>query len=154
MGKYINQIDLENALSSATIIQLFDDDDDGVADADAVASVIDRAEAEVESWMIGDYSFPLNVPTDRLLKHSALDYAVAFSFERHPEYVRTFGENPRGHERYKRAMERMQRIQSAQQKLPDETVTQTPRNVGGIATDPGPRIMVTGMDGMSNGGDF
>lgn len=153
MAKYINQLALENALSPKTVLAIYDDDPPtGAVNATAIADVIDRAEAEVDSWLVGVYVDPATA--DRMLKHAALDYAVAFSFERHPEYVRTFGEEKRA-ERWRRANDRMARIRSGLQRLPDQPSPITaPKNSGGVVYDHGPRLMVDSSDGAENGSGF
>lgn len=158
MGKYISQADAESALSAQTVAQLYvDDATSGVVNTQAIADNIDRAEGEVDSFLLGvSVSDLANITgADRLLRGCALDFFVAFSFERHPEYVHTFGDNPRASPQYTRAKERMLRIQAATQRLPDQTgAAKTPRNVGGIATADGPRMMITGVDGTQNGAGF
>lgn len=158
MGQYITQADIELRLSPRTVLAIFDDDNDGVADADAVAAIIDDAEAHVDAALLGFIDMPAINPADRLIKRAALNFAIAFSFERHPEYVRSFGEEPRIH--YKRAEDYLDKIQAARRRLPDNnsdlTVAAggTVKNVGGIVTDSGPRTLVDDPDGTQNSGDF
>jgi len=72
------------------------------------------------------------------VKHAAIEYLIAFSFERRPEYVRKFGEEPRANGAYDRATALMGRIAKAIQRLPDQAAA--PANVGGdttsVADDP------------------
>lgn len=156
MGKYIDQGVLERAITPQTVAALYTDGNTGEINAQAVADIIDDAEAEVDSFLLsyaGPYPFP--EPTDRLLKLCAKDFAMCFSFQRNPEYVRQFGDNPREYGLYKRALERMQRIQAATQKLPDQPAAATsPLNGGGIVVSGGPRLMVASADGTQNGDGF
>lgn len=158
MGKYISQADGESALSAQTVAQLYvDDASSGVVNVQAITDNIDRAEGEVDSFLLGVTVESLSTITgaDRLLRGCALDFFVAFSFERHPEYARTFGDNPRASPQYTRAKERMLRIQAATQRLPDQTKgANPPRNVGGIVRSDGPRMMIQGVDGTNNGAGF
>ncbi len=132
MGKYLVQKDLENKLSPDTIAKIFGDGDNGEINADAVDAVIDDAEAEAESFLVGFVELPLKDPHDRLMKLACRDFAMAFSFERHPEYVRSFGEEKRA-ERWKRGIDRMLRIQKAMQRLSDNEAAKAgpPADVGG-----------------------
>jgi hypothetical protein len=158
VGTYLTQTLLERAISPRTVLALYDDDDDGTADADAIELNIDRAEGEVDSRLLGFGPMPLTNPADRLAMQAALEFLIAFSFERHPEYVRTFGEGNRLH--YDRAVARCDRIQAARQRLPDNNAEAakgeggTTYNIGGIVIDDGPRTMVTSADGTKNSGDF
>lgn len=155
MGNYISQLDLENALSAQTIAQLYADDNTGAINTAAIDAVIDRAESMVDSYLIGFYAYPLQAPFDRLVKNAALLFAEAYSFQRHPEYVRTYGENPRTAGKIREANELMRQIQSAVQKLPDQPAPETaPRNVGGIVVDTGPRLSIPSSDGTDNGYGF
>jgi hypothetical protein len=150
VGAYIDSVDLEHALSPTTVAAIFDDDGDGVADPAPIAAVIDRAEAMVDSFVVTEQPVPVR-GRDRLLRHAALEFAIAFSFERHPEYVRTFGEAERAN-RWQRGIELMERIANAVQMLPD--VKRKPANVGGIVYDRARRVVVDDADGTANAGDF
>lgn len=160
MGTYIVQADLEKALSPRTVLAIFQDDPAiGTADNDAVEAVIDRAEAQVDSALLGFVPMPLANPLDRLVKAVALEFAIAYSFERHPEYVRAFGESQRQN-KIDRAELMLARIQQALRRLPDNNTAATvgaggtTYNVGGIVTASGPRTMVDSPDGTQNSGDF
>jgi hypothetical protein len=160
MGVYITQTDLENALSARTIQAIYQDDPDSpTINAVAVEAVIDRAEAMVDSALLGFQIMPLVNPADRLAKAAALEFAIAFSFERHPEYVRSFGEEARK-ERWERAQNLLDRIQTGLRRLPDNNATATvgagskQKNVGGIVTDGSRRVVISSADGTWNGGDF
>jgi hypothetical protein len=153
---YIVQADLENALSPSTILAIFEDQNTGAVNTTALNDICARATARVDSWIAAVYDGPFPItqsPVPAMCKELALEYGVAFCFERHPEYVRTFGELPRA-ERWKRADELGLRLQKAVQRMPDYTAQPKPRNVGGIVYDSGPRTIVDSADGTRNGGDF
>jgi hypothetical protein len=157
VGKYLVQLDLETALSRPTVAAIFTDPDgDGSLDQFAIEDVINRAEGEVDSFLIPviDITSPNLNRFDRLLKLAAVEFAVCFSFERHPEYVKTFGEDPRSTSRYQRAVKRMERIQSAVQELPDQNGAVRPANVGAIIYDSGPRMICDSPDGTQNSDGF
>lgn len=153
--KYIDQAALEARLTPATLARLFDDQGTGVVNVAAVDAIIDDAEAEAEGLLEGDYAFPLDEPNDRLMIKAVSDFAVSFSYDRAPEYVRTFAEQGRAEVLYKRAMARMLRIKSALQVLPDQPAgSAAPLNVGGVVLDLGPRMMIANADGTSNNTGF
>jgi hypothetical protein len=162
-GRYIDAAAMILRLTPATYVAIYDDDNNNdptnVNDA-AVQADIDGAEGEVDSWIIAQYPMPLPATTaptvDRLAKLAALDYACSLAWRRHPEYVRTFGENPRADGLWQMAEARMKRIQEAIQQLPDivEQGVASPRNVGGVLLDDGPRTIIPDADGDCNGGDF
>jgi hypothetical protein len=155
MGTYINQVDLENALSPQTVAEIFNDSGDGEFSQVAMEAIIDRAEAEVDSRLPGFYTYPLVAPIDRMIRHAATTYAMAFSFERHPEYVRQFGENDRVGGMYKRGERLMDQIQSRIKVLADQpSPTTAPKNSGGIVYDRGPRFCIDSADGTPNGDGF
>lgn len=156
MGLWIDQDTLTSALTPKVMLALFDDGNLGTPDAAAVQLVLDDAEAEVQSYLVGDYPNPLPVSaaSDALLRRCALDFAICLSFERHPEYVRSIGEEQRKETRWDRACKRMARIQSAIQIPPTLSQAVQPANIGGIVTDNSKRIIIDGADGTFNGGDF
>ena len=141
MGTYITTADLLAAISENVVNATADDNNDGTADTAVLTLMIDSAEGEVDSYLLGFYTYPLDPATDRLIRLSALDFAVAFLSERHPEYVRN-RDSKMGEIRYKRATERMLRIQQARQRLPDVSQVAKPMNIGGIVYDCGPRFML------------
>lgn len=156
-GNYVAQSDLENSLSAATVLELFDDNRDGVADAAPVQQIIDQAEAMVNSYLLRAYpSLTLPVtqsPASEMLEQAALMFAIPMSFMRHPEYVRTFGENPRGQSLLDQAHKFMERLCTGKQMLFDVPAEKKPTTVGGTVTDIGPRLFVDST-GAYSGGDF
>lgn len=154
---YITADDLLAALGSAAFLAIFDDDNTNdlaaVKGTTQVALVVERAHAEVLSYVPRAYDdLPSGIPT--LLKSAELDYAVALSFERHPEYVRTFGEEKRL-ERWNRAERKMERIADAAQILTDNAPAASPATEGGVVVDPNDnRLIISSADGTNNAGDF
>lgn len=155
MGKYFTQLDAENRLSAPTIAYLFTDPGSGTLNTTALNDCIDRAEGEVDSWLLGDIdeTSPSFNRFDRLIRQCAGEFFTVFAYERHPEYIKTFGEDPRSTSLYKRAMARMERIQASLQKLPDQPSVK-PANSGGIIRDGGPRTCISSADGRPNGDGF
>lgn len=155
---YITGTDLQAALSPATYLAVFDDSNVGTVNTSAVALVIERAHAEVASYLPRiTRTYPGAIPSavQSLLRAAELEYAMAFAFERHPEYVRSFGEGPRL-DMFKRAQARMEAIATgAQFATGDAVAPLNPAPVtGGIVVVSGPRMLVDSLDGTSNGGDF
>lgn len=161
-GKYINRSNLINRMTAETYLACFDDENTGdVANVndDAVQACIDQAEGEVDSYLITERALPLasttNPSTDRILVMSALDFAESLSWYRHPEYVRTYGENPKAEGLWERASKRMERVKEGRQQLPDQdTQNGAPNNTKGIVYDTGPRTAITSSDGTENGDGF
>ncbi len=154
MGKYITRTDLENALNPGTVLALFDDANDGAGNSAAINSVIDDAEAMIDSYLQTVYrGVPLTASTDRLIKKAAKDFAVAYALERHPEYIAGYGEARRA-ERWKRAQDMMERITNAVVQLPDVTDVLMQGNVGGLLIEGSRRVLSDSIDGTDNAGDF
>lgn len=148
--------DLKAALGPGVYVQIFDDDGDGVVtdDDDAVLLVIERAHAEVVSYALRIWdAMPPGIPP--LLKSAELDFAVALAFERHPEYVRAYGEEGR-ERRWKRASTKMERIAAQAQIVGEGSPDpKTDIEAGGSITIPNPHpLIVDSSDGDYNGGDF
>jgi hypothetical protein len=163
MGDYIGIQDIVNALSPSTVLALYDDANVGdISDAELVArveTVIARAEAEVNSYLARAYPklvLPVTqAPQSQMLKQAALAFAVPFSFQRHPEYVKTYGDDPRGGmTALKRADEFMERLCTGKQFLSDVPAEPKPSIVGGVVYSTGPRTTIDSPDGTYNGGDF
>lgn len=154
---YITQYDLENALSPDTVLALFNDQNIGAPYMPALLAVLVRASTEVDSYLARVYKGPFPVaqtPIPEAVKNCALEFAIAFSFERHPEYVHTYGEAYRSTTRYKRACEMAERLATGLQEIPDWNLQPKGQNVGGIIVFAGPRTIIDGIDGTNNGGDF
>jgi len=119
---------------------------------------IDLAEAEVNSRLYAHFK-SLTIPVDQtppsnLLKLAALRFLIPFSYMRHPEYVKTFGENPRGQSLLNQAGSFMDRICQGKQAMPDVQEQDVSSTVGGIVYDTGPRMMTDSVAAEGNGGDF
>lgn len=134
---YIVQADVETLFTPAILIQLFDTDNDSIVEPNSpeIAQVIERAHAEVESYMPNLYeTIPTNTPV--LLKSAALDYAYTFSLERRPELATAYAEEAKA--RWARAEKRMDRVQKSIQRLIDNAPTGDPVNVGGVVRSGNP----------------
>ena len=161
-GKYINSAKLIAALTKETFLAIFDDNnsgDTGLVNDTSVQLVIDGAEGEVDSYLITNRAQPLppttNPVVDRMIERACLELAMSLSWERHPEYVRTYGENPRALALRERAQTTLQRIKEGRQELPDQdSQNPKPTNIGGIVFDEGPRTAITSSDGTENGSGF
>lgn len=153
---YIAGSDLRLYLTPATFIALFDDANEGNLDDDApqVMLAIELAHAEVTSYLLTENAtlpdvLPAAVPS--LLRFAELDYAMAIAFDRHPEYVRKFGEDKRSTGARDRAEKRMDEIIQAIRRIPGFS---PPANVGGMTVDSGARVMTPNTDGSGGSGDF
>jgi hypothetical protein len=151
--KYISADDLANALSPTVFLEIFDDDNTNdiaaVKASDQVLLVIENAEGEVESRIGVEYNLDNVTGSDRLVRRACLEYAIAYSLERHPEVTRS----AQAPERFKRAENRVQLLQDAILELVDSP-TQKPANVGGALYDPTPTMWTDTTTGDYTGGDF
>ena len=173
---YITADDLLNAMSQAVFMALFDDSrppTGNVVTVKAQANVTDilrRSLVRVTSYLpaivkqyppetgaagISAASYPATDNIPALLKDAQLQIAKIYAFQRHPEYVKTYGAQDGG--QMMKDWERfMERIQSGElQVTPNDTPPQpTPENVGGTVVDDGNRIITTSPDGTDNSGDY
>lgn len=157
-GTYIQETDLQNALGPSTYLAIYDDTNSGSANTTAVDQTITRAHAKVVGRLINIFGSSTLPPTvgqgtvPALLYDAELNYAIAISWERHPEYVRNFGEKELALAAYMRAEKTMDDVQASVERLPE--FAPAPANVGGATIDDSSRIITTNADGTSNAGDF
>src|SRR5687767_10948560 len=94
MAYYITPEQLELALGPSTYLVLFDDDNDGTANATAVDLVLFCAHARVVARLAKEASVipdPLPATPPGLLVVAELLYARHYAYDRQPEYARTQG---------------------------------------------------------------
>lgn len=115
---YASQADLEHALGSQIVRSIFDDDHDGAVDGNAIVSCLAYGDAEVDSFLSGqyDYTAPMS-PVPAAVKYAAVDFCCAYAARRRPDLVRAMGEEPWTTFRTA-AIEKMTRFVKAQQRLP------------------------------------
>lgn len=163
MGTYITIDNISKAISPTTVLALCDDDNTGnIADQsviDVVEELIGRAEAEVNSYLIRAYPkliFPVvQSPLSVMLKQAALMFVIPFTYMRHPEYVKQFGDDARGGvAALDNAREFMDRLCTGRQYLYDVPAEPKPSVIGGIFISNGPRTIIDGPNGEINSGDF
>lgn len=88
----ITQAEIEARLSARVLRQVYDDDDNGTADAANVARLIEDASSYVLEFYYGNYTaVPESGNIPPALRRLALDAAHAYLAMRHPEYVRADG---------------------------------------------------------------
>jgi phage gp36-like protein len=139
VGSYIDAAALQTALTPRTYIELYaPDPQTDTISTPAVEQDINDAEAIVDSYLLGFYTYPLDPQTDRLVRAAARLIAKAFAFMRHPEYVRTFGEVGKV-SFYVEGIAMLTRIQAGKQRLPDQVAK--PKNLGGVVSNPGPILI-------------
>ncbi len=159
---------LRLALGPVTYMALFDDDRTGspaaVDASDQVAQALEESAAEVASYLPALYtapSSPAQLPgqTAWLLTGAQLMYAKCLSWQRHPEYVKTYGAQPGG-KLEQLFRDKMVRIQSSIQQVAPGAATDgsspvaDPPNVGAHVTPDDDRIIINDADGTPNIGDF
>jgi hypothetical protein len=156
---FVTQDELELAMVPGVFVQLFDDDGDGIVEPEsaAVAQILLFAHSQVTSYLPRIYdSTPSETPgaIPYLLKQAELDFAYCLGLDRRPELAKAYAEEAK--RRWERAQKLMDRVAaSVQQIAPNDNPPEiVPRNVGGIVTSYGSRIIISDSDGTSNTGDF
>lgn len=129
----ISQTDIEVRLNPATLIALADDDGDGAADSVVIGEICLDASEEAKGWVATEYRdlFPFtgSASIPRMLKQTAVYYAIAALFDKHPEYVRQYGENDRADGLRQRAEKLGQQLREATKRFGDNA--KVPANIGG-----------------------
>jgi hypothetical protein len=161
LAPYITAAELRDALSPATYMAIFDDEQIGsttVVDASRpVALLLARAHAHVVSRLGHTYNkIPLITDSEvpYLLKDAELNFAIGMAYDRHPEYVRSYGADSQRKNAWDQANLTMLMIQEAVMRFVDAPSVGDPVNVGGIVFDSGPRTLTDSLDGTYNGGDL
>ena len=149
--RWTSRAGLEKRISKSTLRAICDDDENGTTDEEIIQDILTSSEAEVLSYLPPHYNLDELPHEDPVLASAAYDFAVALAFERHPEYVRSHGEESRS-KRWDRAEKKMLRIQAGIQQPPAVVEIQKPKTIGGIVEAPGPGMFVS-SDGGCNG-DF
>jgi phage gp36-like protein len=157
MTAYVTQTDLQYRIGTQAVAALFSDGD-GNVDTDSLGAVLQAASDWVDSVLSVEYTgpFPLTQsPLPAMVKEAALLFAIAFSYDRKPEYARQLGDGGRPNYR-KIADDLCNEIKKNIKRLVGYTAEPDPANVGGE--------VLTGTsyadDGVGNGifkggwGDF
>lgn len=86
---YIVTADLEQRISAERLKQIYDDDNNGTADANAVVRLCKDASAKVAGYLRGIYDLTTiaAAPPEEVIRLT-LDVAEAYAAKRHPEYVK------------------------------------------------------------------
>lgn len=158
----ITAADLRNALGPQLYLAVFDDENVGDTDivdtSGQVKLVLRRAHMRTVSWLPAIYAGKLPDGTDAeisdLLIDAELLYAQGLAIERHPEYVKQYGETGRLKSWREQADSIMKDVLEATRRIADVPPEPKPANVGGIVVNNGPRVVVDNPDGSSNSGDF
>ena len=86
---YLTIADLENALGSAMVLRLLDDDNDGVADTGPLASVLSDAEGLVNGYVSKQYNMATllsDAAATAQLRMFARAIAVEFAYRRRSDF--------------------------------------------------------------------
>lgn len=128
---YLTQTDLNRAIGADLVLRLFDDDNDGTADASTLADVIADADAEVNGYIGRVYS-PATLAADppATLRRLAVDVAVQLAYLRRPESLNDKGETP-WEARYRRALAKLDEIRAGKFRLDVDADPARPANVRG-----------------------
>lgn len=128
---YLTAEDIRLQLGTATLLTLADDDNDGQADADVLAALIERADAWVDSWIAHNYEgpFPVTGSTPKVFREASLYKAIQFLYMRRPEFVRSLGADSLvDYEKMSTVL--LKNLAEAVQRAPDYDAETDPVNVG------------------------
>jgi phage gp36-like protein len=75
----------ENRVSPSLMARILDDDNDGIADYDPVAQLLEDASSKVDSYLAPLGVLPLTAPYPNEVIRLELDIAMAYAIQRHPE---------------------------------------------------------------------
>lgn len=87
MSAYFTQADLEARIGTSILVACFDDDNDGEADATAIARIVEDASSYCDGYFAALGILPFQGDPPSTVKRLALDVAVAFVAQRHPEVL-------------------------------------------------------------------
>lgn len=87
MGNYIDEAMLRNRLSAAVVRRIYDDNNDGIADADPMTQLIEDAEGRFEAYCSGIYPdlTALRASGSNEARRLVLDLAEAMACRRFPK---------------------------------------------------------------------
>jgi phage gp36-like protein len=131
---YIVQADIEARVSARVLRQVYDDDRAGVAQAAAIAQLIEDAESFVEEIVSGTYDIVevrAASPVLSAMKRLCLDAAVAYLRERWPSHMKTLTAKS-----WERLKSECKEVELACRRINPAGETSGPANVGGTI-DPG-----------------
>lgn len=83
---YSTQADILERIPEEALIQLTDDDNSGIVDADNVAAAIERADQEIDAYCGSRYSVPF-ATTPAVIKGLSIDLAIYFLYGRTQEEI-------------------------------------------------------------------
>lgn len=86
---YCSQSDLENAIEENILIELSDDDKDGVIDSGIVERAIADADAIVNSYLRKVFSVPLDPPIPDIVRKLSVDLSIYNLFARRAAHFDT-----------------------------------------------------------------
>lgn len=143
--------ELKERLSAEVVRQIYDDDNDGDADAGPIARLIADASSRTVARLLPIYRnalswTPVTVPNEA--KRIALDYAEYYGAQRHSEYVRRASLK----DILREIDEAVQDLRSANSHL--DSATEKPANNGGFTVVNESTITGVRLDGSGGMGDF
>ena len=134
MSYYIVQADIEARVSARVLRQVYDDDRAGVAQAAAIAQLIEDAESFVEEIVSGTYDIVevrAASPVLSAMKRLCLDVAVSYLRERWPSHTKALAAKS-----WERLKSECKEVELSCRRINPAGETSGPANVGGTV-DPG-----------------
>ena len=120
---YFTQTDVENAVGTALLSQLFSDGVGGVSSALLDEAMLD-AEADLNSVLGPDFVVPLSGTAPRIITRCCVDMTVFYGYERKPEFRVSGGDNPE-EKRYTRARKILKDLKTGERDMGDETAAKS-----------------------------
>ena len=133
VGRFVDQLLVENRVNATVLRRLCDDDDDGVGDEGVIQALIDDAESIVIGAAVTEYpiaSLPATPEAafvtngGKLLQRITLDLIQGAAYDRFPEYTRNDGTT-----HTEQAMKLVRMVARAELRL--EGLSSETANVGG-----------------------
>jgi len=134
--RYLTQADLENRVGPSRILQLFDDDNDGVLGAGelaVLATILESAEGEVDSRMMRAYGIDgitTLAGSDPAFTLHASWIALEFAAERRQEFFGAGGVGPYQMQ-YERAIKFFEKLSKGRQRSAGESDAGVGTGIGG-----------------------
>lgn len=151
--EFVTQADLVSRVGADTVKQLFDDDGDGIADAGALAAVLEDANRLTESHLVlrGFSRDQLALlAADATLRRCACDIALGFAGRRKPEWL-----DQNGVGRYdaiqKMAEKNLDLIAQGSLRVAAETEAGANRSIRGAIRTPDPLFVFAGSKSCPKG---
>lgn len=146
---YITQTDVENAVGTALLSQLFSDGVGGVSSALVDEAMLD-AEGDANSILGPSFVVPVVGPVARILSRCCVDLTIFYGYERKPEFRISGGDNPE-QKRYDRAQKQLKDLKSGERDMGNETPEAKSALTGGVVYSSNSQFITDDTEGTADG---